>query len=578
MIILGVNLTTHDSGAAIIKDGKILAVVNEERLSRIKMDGSAPRRSIAKVLMITGIKEQDINVLAFSDMPNGLRRYFYFFWQQNQRVWYTGLLYLRSFLSLRTFSLGRLLNQTGMNGLKLAWRSARETRAIIKNLRKGGFRGEIKLIPHDLAHATGAYYTSGMNDALVGVLEGSSFTNTASFWKFVDGKLKKVMEISLPHSAGRYYEVVTQILGFHPKKHGGKITGLAALGNSKKCYGRVAELFYMKDGRMRVAPQLYALHDEYFARGRKLPELFIGETKEDIAAAFQKRLEDVVVEQFNELSKNHSIKNLALSGGVFANVKLNMEIANLPKVEKIFIHPGMGDVGQALGSALATYSEQNKNFKPFRLHDVYFGPDYSDAEIESALQARGLKFSKEPDIAKKVGALLAKNKVVGFFQGRMEYGPRALGNRTIMYPATDPKVNDWLNKQLNRTEFMPFGPVTLAERADDCYRNLDKCRYAAEFMTITVPVSNYMAKYMPAAVHVDGTARPQIIDRETNRVYYDTIKEYERLTGLPTVINTSFNMHEEPIVCAPEEAISAYEQSGLDALAIGDYLVLKNEQ
>ena len=237
----------------------------------------------------------------------------------------------------------------------------------------------------------------------------------------------------------------------------------------------------------------------------------------------------------------------------------------------------MGDVGQALGAALSTYSKYNSNLKPFKLDNVYFGPEFTEEEIEKELNKNNLEFTKEEDISKSVANLLAQNKVIAFFQGRMEYGPRALGNRSILYPATDPKVNNWLNKRLGRTEFMPFAPVTLLERASDCYleEDLKKSYYTSQFMTIALHVTDYMKNNMPAAVHIDGTARPQLISEENNKVYYQVLKEYENKTGLPSLINTSFNMHGEPIVCSPKEAIKAFLLSSLDALAIGNYLVKK---
>jgi len=576
MIILGIHLSSHDSGVAIIKDGRILAAINEERLSRIKMDSTPPYQSIKKVLEITGLTRKDIDLLVFADMPPGLKRDFYFAWQQNQRVWYTKFRYLKSFLNRKAFSRGRLFRQIGLLGLKQAWDSARAIKEIIKNFKEDGFSGQVKFVAHDLAHAASTYYTSGLKDSFVGIVEGSSFINTCSFWRPIRGGLEKVFQVPLPHSPGRYYEIVTLILGFNPKRHGGKITGLAAFGNSDKCYEKVKKLLYIDKDQIRTSPKLYQLHDEYFAKNRQIPDLFKDDSREDIAAAFQRRLEEVVIEQFKILARKYSIKNLSLAGGVFANVKLNMEIRNLPEVEQIFIHPGMGDVGEALGAALGAYAEHDKNFTPFYLEDVYFGPEFTNTEIEKSLKRNGLKY-RRVNIPKEVSKLLSTNKVVGFFQGRMEYGPRALGNRSILYPATDKKVNDWLNKQLKRTEFMPFAPVTLMERADECYRGLDKCRHAAKFMTIALPATDYMAENMPAAVHIDKTARPQLVNEGTNKIYYDTIKEYEKITGLPGIINTSFNMHEEPIVCTPDEAIKSYQESNLDALAIGDYLVQKND-
>jgi carbamoyltransferase len=207
------------------------------------------------------------------------------------------------------------------------------------------------------------------------------------------------------------------------------------------------------------------------------------------------------------------------------------------------------------------------------LADVYFGPSFSDAEIERAVAKERLPAERVTDIEHTVAKLLAQGYVVARFAGRMEYGPRALGNRSILYQATDSTVNDWLNKRLNRTEFMPFAPVTLAEFADQCYEDLPGARYPAQFMTITFKCTEWMKKNCPAVVHVDGTARPQIIHQETNPSYYRIVDEYRKLTGLPSLINTSFNMHEEPIVCSPSDALRAFTDGGLDYLAIGNYLL-----
>ena len=576
MYVLGINLNTHDSSAALLKDGNIVAASSEERFSRVKMDGRPPLKAIESVLSIGDISPTDIDILAISEMPFGWHRSFLFMWQQNQRVWFTRGAYLRSFLSPHNWSPYRFLTQTGLDQLRVAHRTKKATALLIKDLRRAGFAGKVVFVPHDKCHAAGAFYTSGMREAFVGVVEGSSFTNACSFWVGNENGLTKIDETPLPHSPGRYYEVVTRILGFRPKRHEGKITGLAALGDSNVCYKKVEDLLYIKDGNILVGRALYAMYDEYFARGNKLPKRFEGESRENIAAAFQKRLEDVITQKFALLATQHDLSHTVLSGGVVGNVKLNMEISKLPAIKELFVHPPMSDAGQALGAAYSALADTMPGFSPISLQNVYLGPGYSDNEIETTLKNKKLAYTKENNIAERVGELLADNKVVAMFQGRMEYGPRALGNRSIMYPCVDPKVNDWLNKQLNRTEFMPFAPVTLAERADECYQNLDKVRRSAEYMTVCAEATPYMAKHMPAAVHVDNTARPQLIRREVNPIYYDSIKEYERRTGLPSVINTSFNMHEEPIVCAPEEGIEAFLQSNLDALAIGSFLVLKN--
>jgi carbamoyltransferase len=265
--------------------------------------------------------------------------------------------------------------------------------------------------------------------------------------------------------------------------------------------------------------------------------------------------------------------DLALAGGVFANVKFNQRIHALPNVHSVFIHPGMGDEGLAVGAAFAWGAGPGMAPKSTRLPDVYFGPSYGERDIESAIVEAGLHSVHVHDIERKIAELLAQGHVVARFNGRMEYGPRALGNRSILYQPTDLSVNDWLNRRLKRTEFMPFAPVTLEEFADRCYENLDGARHAAKFMTITFDCTDWMKQHCPAVVHVNGTARPQLIDRWTNPSYYRILDEYRQLTGLPSIINTSFNMHEEPIVCSPADAIRAFTEGRLDYLAMGNYLL-----
>ncbi len=548
MTILGIHIDTHDTGAAVLRNGQIAAAVNEERLSRKKMDGGAPYRSIEAVMAIAGCSEKDIDIVSFSGFRPGLKKLFYFFWQQHQRVWFTRFGYLGSFLNPKTFDLGRFLRQTGLAGIKEFFRVSWHTYAIIRRFRARGFKGRVEFVNHNLCHAAGAYFTSGFPSGLVAIIEGSSFTNTASFWWAERNSLKKIYEIPLPHSIGRYYETVAALL---------KIDGL----------------------KVTVHPKLYSLYDEYFARGKRLPPYFGNSARENVAAAFQKRLEDVVLELLRNLLKRYPSDSLMLSGGVAANVKLNLELTRLDGIEKVFVHPGMSNVGQALGAALATARRHEPDFGSAELKAVYWGNVFSDQAIEAYLKNNNIGFSAPENLAGRVGQLLSQNKVVGLYQGRMEYGPRALGNRSILYPATDPAVNDWLNKQLKRTEFMPFAPVTLAERADDCYEkpDIDKGRLAARFMTIAVRTTDYMKQKMPAAVHVDGTARPQLISRDINPFYYDIIKSYENITGLPSLVNTSFNMHEEAIVCSPDDAVKAYEQSKLDALVLGKCLIIRGQ-
>jgi carbamoyltransferase len=260
-----------------------------------------------------------------------------------------------------------------------------------------------------------------------------------------------------------------------------------------------------------------------------------------------------------------------LSGGVVANVKLNQRLKALPGVKRIFIHPNMGDGGCGTGAALLEFMEHERLRKP--IPDVFLGPAYSTPDILESLRRAQLTFDQYPSIEPKIAQLIAAGKVVARFNGRMEYGPRALGNRSILYHAREPEVNQWLNQRLGRTEFMPFAPATLYEHRHACYDGVDGGEYAAQFMTLTFDCTPEMKRTSPAAVHVDGTARPQLVTPTSNPSFHEILTEYHKLTGLPSVINTSFNMHEEPIVCTPDDAIRAFLQGNLEYLAIGEFLV-----
>jgi len=264
---------------------------------------------------------------------------------------------------------------------------------------------------------------------------------------------------------------------------------------------------------------------------------------------------------------------VALSGGVFGNVKLNQRIAELKGVDEVYVYPAMGDEGLGLGAALYAAGKRN-GLRPFAIDDVYLGPEYSDSEIAAALQQERVSYTRHEDteLADRVAALLADGKVVAMYRGRMEFGPRALGHRTILFQTTDPGVNDWLNKRLQRTEFMPFAPVTMSEYADRCYVGMSSRRYTSRFMTVTCDCTDWMKETSPAVVHLDGTARPQLISREIEPFYYQILERYYQRTGIPSLVNTSFNMHEEPIVCSPEDAARAFKQGHLDFLVIGPYL------
>jgi carbamoyltransferase len=308
---------------------------------------------------------------------------------------------------------------------------------------------------------------------------------------------------------------------------------------------------------------------------RKLARAFpAGACREDLAASIQRHSEDICTRYIAYWMARTGLRQIALAGGVVANVKINQRIHELPGLERIFIYPAMSDEGLGAGAALVEAAERMGGWRAGRrcFEHVYLGPEYGEGQMEAALRGAGITYTRSPDVEAEIARLLAAGYVVARMTGRMEYGPRALGNRSILYRPDDPSVNDWLNHRLARTEFMPFAPSTLAEHADYCFERVQGARNTARFMTITFDCTREMREQAPGVVHVDGTARPQLVAAADNPSYHRLIAEFMRLTGLPTVVNTSFNIHEEPIVCSPEDAVRAFLKGHLDLLALGPFL------
>ncbi len=260
-----------------------------------------------------------------------------------------------------------------------------------------------------------------------------------------------------------------------------------------------------------------------------------------------------------------------------ANVKLVQRIAALEGVEQVVVHPAMGDDGQATGAALvAAYrAGEIRPGASNQLRDAYLGPDYSEEEQEEAMKRAGLEYARHEEVEAEIARLLADGKIICRFNGRMEYGPRALGNRSVLFSPADKSYNDLLNVKLKRTEYMPFAPAICNEDREECFINPEKTAYTAQFMTATMSCTDEFARLCPASVHIDNTARPQFVTKEANPSFHRIITEFKKLTGRPAVVNTSFNMHEEPIVCTPDDAVRAFVSSGLDALAMGKFLAYK---
>ena len=294
-------------------------------------------------------------------------------------------------------------------------------------------------------------------------------------------------------------------------------------------------------------------------------------TREDVAAAAQRHLEDCMTEIVAHYVNKTGAKYVCLSGGVFGNVRVNQCIMEIPGVRNVFIQPQMGDGGLCVGAAANLLFD--KGVPKVEMEDVYLGPDYSDEEIETALlQYQDIEFKRVVDPVVETISAIENNEVVGWYNGRMEFGPRALCNRSIIYHCKDKTVNDWLNERMDRTEFMPFAPVTLEELAPRCYIGWHKDHIASRYMTITYQCTDEMASNCPATVHIDGTARPQVVNEKNNSKIYCLLKSYYEKTGGLSLINTSFNRHEEPIVNKPDDAIDALSEGMIDFLVIGNYV------
>lgn len=420
----------------------------------------------------------------------------------------------------------------------------------------------MKRVDHHLAHTANAYYASGYDRALVVTLDGygSGLAGSASVGE--GGRIRRLHTLDYPHSLGTFYESVTSALGFKPGRHEGKIVGLAAYGEPKVLLDLILDRFHQEPGTFRMRES----NNVYFPR--YLASHF---PKVDIAAAYQHVLEVVATNYIRHYVEQTGMDTVALSGGVAANVKMNQRIFEIPGVRRLFVYPNMGDGGTGTGAAFLTARHDLQDREAYQT--VYFGPDYGDAEIEAALRAEGLPFEHIEPIEPVIAKLIHQGHVVARFNGPMEYGPRALGNRSILYRATEPEVNQWLNQRLGRTEFMPFAPATLFEARHRCYDRIDGAELSAQFMTITFDCTEFMKRHCPAAVHIDGTARPQLVRPETNPSFYQILHAYHQLSGIPSLINTSFNMHEEPIVNTPEDGVRAFLQGHLDYLAMGNFLV-----
>lgn len=577
-LVLGIS-TTHETGSALFEGHECLAAISEERLDRVKFSTVyPPTKSIRAVLKETGVSPDRITDVVVAGLPGWplLGRFLQNQWADTRDFhgWIDYFPHFNKFL-YRAF----------------AWTRAIGYGRVTKFLRRTyGIEPRLHFVPHHLCHAASVYRTAPFDDALVVTADGVGDYVSLSVSYGLGGNLKLHHLIGYPHSLGQFYTACTQVLGFKANRHEGKITGLSGFGHQKtELYEKVRSTIkdsgpgfkldkrYYSEGIVRgfslkKAFSGESLFDAFQYRNYKTPlkELLVGYDREDVAFVFQKILEEELTEIARPFAEQTKAKNLCLSGGIFANVKANAVLFRSLGFENVYIYPHMGDGGLGPGAAL-----EFRQAKPKSFDNVYWGPSYTDDEIEKALKDvadAGLTYERLDDPELRIAELLTEKNVVARFDGRMEFGPRALCNRSILYSADEPEANTWLNKRLGRTEFMPFAPVVMKEHASKLFVGMEGTEHACQFMTIILDCTDWMKENCPAVVHVDGTARPQIVTKEINPSMHRILTHYEKATGVPVLVNTSFNMHEEPIVCSPEDAVRAYMDSKLDYLAIGPFL------
>ena len=562
---LGINEDLFDSGVALGDGERVLFASNEERYTRRKNEGGLPSQALASLFAFTGVAPSDIDVICMSGLmtpPPPVRLLpRSHLWLYNARREKKDS-FLRKFLDDVTFYLPvshtsetSLLRRISVPFLPLM------TRMVLPGPLR---RKPIHYVEHHVGHAAAAWKLSGFEEALVLSIDGMGDGLSLLVLHCIPGQpMKRLWAVSSRDSLGLFFQVLAEAFGFVSCRDEGKITGLAACGVAANV--DVPFPFRYEKDRLEFTGGFgFGQRGIDWAK-RTLADKY---RREDLAAWAQENLEKYVAHIAQHYLQQTGLRRLAVAGGVVANVKLNQRLHELPEVDQLFVLPNMGDGGLGLGALCA-----HDGIAPQWVRDVFWGESFTDAEIEPLLQEEHLNYRQVEDIEEETASLLAEGNIVARFAGRMEWGPRALGNRSILVRTTDRVVVGRLNLLLQRSDFMPFAPAILDEDATLYCINPDPARHAAEFMTVCFDCTEKMKQENPAIVHVDGTARAQLVRRESNPGFHKILSRFKDKTGSSVVLNTSFNIHEEPIIRTPREAVTAFLKARLDYLAIGNFLV-----
>ena len=568
MYNLGISCYYHDSAAALLKDGHVIAAVEEERFSRKKFDDGYPKMAIDWCLNECAISPKQIDSVAFYDKP--ILKF--------ERL-------LDNYIAVAPRGMYSFLDTIPKWLHKRLW-----IKNEIKNHLKD-FKGNIIFPEHHMSHAAYAFYTSEFDESAILTIDGVGEWTTASFGIAKNNKIQLTNDIRWPHSLGLFYSAFTYFLGFKVNEGEYKLMGLSSYGKPKY-YDLIKEnlIDVKNDGSIHLNMKYFAftydkvMTNENFAQLFGIPPRKEGEKTEqihyDIGASAQKVLEDVMLKMVNHIYLKTKMKNLCMSGGVALNGVANYQILKNGPFDNVHIPPSPGDGGSAVGCAQYLYFVHNNkkriienNHSKLIQENVYVGPSYNDEDIIKFLDSNNIKYEKfeKQSLLKKTAQLISTGNIVGWYQGKMEWGPRALGNRSILADPRNASMKDILNEKIkHRESFRPFAPSVLEE-------------YASDFFDIDIP-SPYMLmvakvkkpEIIPAVTHVDGTSRLQTVSNDANPLYYDLINEFYKITGVPVIINTSMNVMGEPIVNTPEQAFQMIVKTDMDCLVMGNNLIFSD--
>ena len=572
MYILGLSCYYHDASAALLKDGVIVAAAEEERFTRKKHDTSFPINAVNYCLKTQNITIKDISYIGFYEKP----------FLKFERV-------LSQHLEMFPFSF-----KTFISSLP-SWLN--EKLRIPKTIKKKlGYTGDILFIEHHLAHAASSFLVSPFKKAAILTTDGVGEWTTTSLGIAEDNEISLLKDIRFPHSLGLLYSTITAYLGFSVNNSEYKVMGMAPYGTMDRqknlYYQKLRQVIDIKeDGSYKLDMNYFIFHYADRMPSKKLcklldgpirkPESEITQRHKEVAAALQLILEEVLTKILDHLYDITQTPNLVLAGGVALNCVYNGKILQNTRFKNIWIQPNASDGGTSIGAASYVYHTILGNPRNFIQKSAYLGPEFTNEEIKQFLDINKIKcteFKDEKELIKATAKLIYESQIVGWFQGRMEWGPRALGSRSILSNPADVNMQEILNlKVKHREKFRPFAPVVCEDDALKYFDCDNPIPEAADFMLMVYPIKEKWREKIPAVTHVDGSGRLQTIRRFQNKLYYDLIKEFGKLSGIPILINTSFNIRGEPIVCTPYDAYKCMMGTGIDYMIIGNFLVRRNE-